>query len=92
MCQKQKKSSPKPPPLQPQPDPKDVELETFLKEIEIDDEGDRKPAASDSWGISAGGEGKESNEDSLFKGNIEDEKMDTKDEKGDDEEGPSKKQ
>ena len=63
-------------------DPRDEELETFLKEIEIDDEGDRKAAAADSWRVSAGGEGKESNKESLFKGNIKDEKMDTKDEKG----------
>ena len=75
MRQKQKKRSLKSPPSQARAHPEEG-LESFLKEIGVDDEG-RKPAAADSRRISAGGEGKESDNDSLFKGNIKDEKMET---------------
>ena len=57
MRSKQKKSSPKPLPSQAHTDPREEELETFLKEIKIDNEGDRKPAAADSRRISESGEG-----------------------------------
>ena len=70
MRQKHKKSSPKPPPSQARTATPEEGLETFLKEIGVNDEGDRKPAAADSRRLSAGGEGKESDGDSLFKGNI----------------------
>ena len=73
-----------------------MELETFLKKIEIDDEDDRKPAAADSRCVSQGGEeedvDEDEDEDELFKGSIEPEKMETEDEKGDEEEEPSEKE
>ena len=88
MRQKQKKSSPKPPPSQACTAPEEG-LETFLKEIGVDDAGDRKPAAADSRCISESGEGKDDDEDSLFMDNAE-EKMEIEDEKGGDEEKPGK--
>ena len=95
MHQKQKKSSPKSLPAEARTAP-DEGLETFLKEIGIDDEGDRKPLAAGSRRISAGGTGKDDDEDEdedeLFKGSIEPEKMETEDEKGDEEEEPSEKE
>ena len=90
MRQKQKKRSLKSPPSQARAQPEEG-LESFLQEIGVADEGDRKPAAADSRRVSAGGEGKESDDDDLFEGYVEDDKMETEDEKGDDEEEPSKK-
>ena len=89
MRQKQKKSSPKPPPSQACTQPEEG-LESFLEEIRATDEGDLKPVAADSRRVGAGGEGKESDDDELFKGYVKDDKMDTEDEKGDDEEEPGK--
>ena len=66
-----------------------MRLESFLEEIGVTDEGDRKPAAADSWRISESGEGKDDDEDSLFADVVE-EKMETGDEKGGDEEKPGK--
>ena len=87
MRQKHKKSSPKPPPSQARTAP-DEGLETFLKEIGVDDKDDRKPAAADSRRVSESGEGKDDDEDSLF-ADVAEEKMETN-EKGGDEEKPGK--
>ena len=86
MRQKQKKRSLKSPPSQARVLPEE-ELESFLEEIGAADEGDRKPAAADPWRISESGGGKDNDEDSLF-ADVAEEKMETEDEKGGDEEKP----
>ena len=89
MRQKQKKRSLKSPPSQACAQPEEG-LESFLEEIGVADEGDRKPAAADPRRISASGEGRGPDDDDLFDGYVEDadDKMETEDEKGDDEEEP----
>ena len=82
MRQKQKKRSLKSPPSQARAQPPEEGLESFLEEIGVADEGDRKPAAADSWCVSAGSEGKDSDDDDLFEGYVEDDKLETEDEKG----------